>query len=95
MFREFWKKRESFSAHLAWGAVVFFVGVVHGLQLETAFVLTIFAGSVWELGGEFITRQLVGSDADIRRPDPPVWKSRALDVVPWILGGGLAWILYP
>lgn len=93
----FWRKRESFSAHFAWGMVVVLWGGRH-MATETAFVLAVFVAAGWELVGELVTRarwnDWVRYGRDDRPPARPgLWLSRALDIVPWVLGAGLAWII--
>ena len=73
-----WAKRDSFSAHFAWGALILMT--VRGWTgEETGFVLAILAGCLWELVLDAISRR--------------AWRTRALDVLPWALGAGIWWAI--
>lgn len=94
-WRGLWAKRESASSHFAWGLALELAFVHLGLDAETAFVVVLLVAAAWELGGEIVTRIVL----DIRecipwraRRLPGVWKTRALDVPPWVLGSAAGWI---
>lgn len=82
-FRSLWAKRESASAHFAWGIALELALHLRGISAETSFVAVIAVAALWELGGELVTRRPTGGSA---------WTTRALDVPPWILGAGVAWV---
>lgn len=75
----FWGKKESFSAHMAWGALL---GLLAAHRVDDAFLaipLAAFLGIGWEVATARITRG--------------EWRPAILDVVPWVLGGGMAALL--
>lgn len=76
LLRHIYEKRESFSAHAAWGALL---GLTISHRLENrlcAVPVAAFAGLLWEIIGDLVT---AGK-----------WRPRALDILPWMLGGCLA-----
>ncbi len=91
-----WAKRESFSAHLAWGIAIELALAVRGLSAETAFCAVILVAAAWELGGELITVKIqhywAELSEDLETPRPYVWTSRALDIPPWAIGAALGWL---
>ena len=75
----FLAKKESFSAHAAWGALL---GLVASHRLGDAFLAVLLA-TFLGIGWEVVTGHLSRGQ----------WRPMVLDVVPWILGGCLAALL--
>ncbi len=95
----FWEKRESFSAHFAWGLALELWFSLLGVSAETGFVAVLLIASAWEIGGEVVTTWFINLWTEIEGDPgvqwdrrPVLWKSRALDVPPWILGAAIGWI---
>ncbi len=72
----FLHKRESFSAHLAWGALLGLVAAHRAGDALLAIPLAACLGVAWELVSGRLTNG--------------AWRPAPLDVVPWVLGGVLA-----
>jgi len=85
-WEKIWARRESFSAHFAWGGLVaIYVKHAGGTGLEMILIPTA-AGVVLEVGGEVVTRGLDRGRGCKHEGSGAVWKARAIDVVPWSVG---------
>jgi hypothetical protein len=92
-WRDFWRKPSSTASHFAWGFVIAAAAVRFGASDLLAVGLALLGGIVWEVVPELCLSAAHKLDW-IARPTAILWRARAWDVTPWLLGGFAQAILW-